>query len=157
MIPMAIYVDADACPVKEDVYRVARRYGIKVHVVSNSQIRVPRDELIELVVVQGGFDAADDWIATHAGAGDIAVTADIPLADRCLRVGVRVLGPKGHEFTEVTIGDALATRSLLDMLRQSGEFAGGPAPFAKADRSRFLAKFDELIHAVRRAYPRETR
>ena len=148
---MPIYIDADACPVKEEVYRVARRYGIKVFVVANAPIRVPGDDLIELVVVRGGFDAADDRIVESVAAGEIVVTADIPLADRCFRAGARVLGPKGVEFTEDAIGDALATRALLDMLRQSGEFGGGPAPFAKADRSRFLGKLDELVHAVRRA------
>jgi len=147
---MPIYVDADACPVKEEVYRVARRYAIKVFVVANAPIRVPAEEIIELVVVRGGFDAADDWIAERLGVGDIAVTADIPLADRCLRRGARVIGPKGLEFTDESIGDALATRALLDMLRQSGEFGGGPAPFAKADRSRFLSKLDEAVHAARR-------
>jgi uncharacterized protein YaiI (UPF0178 family) len=148
---MPIYIDADACPVKEEVYRVARRYGIKVFVVANAPIRVPGDDLIELVVVRGGFDAADDRIVESVAAGDIVVTADIPLADRCIRAGARVLGPKGVEFTEDAICDALATRALLDMLRHSGEFGGGPAPFAKADRSRFLGKLDELVHAVRRA------
>jgi len=147
---MPIYVDADACPVKEEVYRVARRYAIKVYVVSNATLRVPSEELIELVVVRGGFDAADDWIAERIGPGDIAITADIPLAGRCLERGARVLGPKGVEFQEDSIGDALATRALLEMLRQSGEFGGGPAPFAKSDRSRFLSKLDELIHALRR-------
>ena len=148
---MPLYIDADACPVKEEVYRVARRYAVKVFVVANAPIRVPREDLMELVVVPGGFDAADDRIVESVAAGDIVITADIPLADRCLRAGARVLGPKGEEFTEDAIGDALATRALLDMLRQSGEFGGGPAPFAKADRSRFLGKLDELIHAVRRA------
>ncbi len=147
---MPIYVDADACPVKDEVYRVARRYEIKVFVVSNAPLRVPQEPLVELVVVRGGFDAADDWIVEHSGVGDIAITADIPLAGRCLSQSVRVLGPKGLEFTEDAIGDALATRALLDMLRQSGEFTGGPTPFAKSDRSRFLSKLDEMIHAVRR-------
>ena len=147
---MPLFIDADACPVKEEVYRVARRYAVKVFVVANAPIRVPNEDLIELVVVRGGFDAADDWIVEDASTGDIVITADIPLADRCLRAGARVLGPKGIEFTEDAIGDALATRALLDMLRQSGEFGGGPAPFAKVDRSRFLGKLDELIHAVRR-------
>ena len=147
---MSIYLDADACPVKEEVYRVARRCEIKVYVVANSLLRVPPEDLIELAVVKGGFDAADDWIAERIGPGDIAITADIPLADRCLRCGARVLGPKGLEFTEDAIGNALATRALLDTLRQSGEFSGGPAPFAKADRSRFLAKLDEMIHLIRR-------
>jgi uncharacterized protein YaiI (UPF0178 family) len=147
---MAIFIDADACPVKEETYRVARRYGTRVYVVSNSPIRVPREELIEAVVVKGGFDAADDWIADRAGAGDVAITADIPLADRCLRRGARVLGPRGVEFTEDAIGDALATRALLDMLRQSGEIGGGPAPFGKPDRSRYLSKLDEVLSAIRR-------
>jgi hypothetical protein len=147
---MPIYVDADACPVKDEVYRVARRYGIEVYIVANAPIRVPRDDLIALVVVPGGFDAADDWIAERVAKGDIVVTADIPLADRALRREAWVLGPKGDEFTEDAIGNALATRALLDMLRQSGEFGGGPAPFAKSDRSRFLSKLDELIHAARR-------
>ena len=141
---MPIYVDADACPVKDEVFRVARRYGIKVYVVANAPLRVPPEDLIELVVVRGGFDAADNWIVEAIGAGDIAITADIPLADRCLRRGARVLGMKGTEYTEESIGDAVATRALLEMLRQSGEFSGGPAPFAKSDRSRFLSKLDEI-------------
>jgi uncharacterized protein len=147
---MTIYVDADACPVKEEIYRVARRYGVKVYIVANAPIRVPKEELIELIVVSGGFDVADDWIVERIGAGDIAVTTDIPLAGRCLSRGCRVLSPKGSEFTEDAIGDALATRALLEMLRQSGDFGGGPAPFAKSDRSRFLSKLDETIHAIRR-------
>ena len=147
---MSIFVDADACPVKEEVYRIARRHEVKVYVVANAQLRVPAEDLVELVVVRGGFDAADDWIVEHAGPGDVVVTADIPLADRCLRAGARVLGPRGTPFTEETIGEALATRALLDMLRQSGAMGGGPAPFAKADRSRFLAKLDEALHAARR-------
>jgi len=147
---MPIYVDADACPVKEEIYRVARRYGIKVYLVANAPLRVPSEDLIELVVVRGGFDSADDWIVERIGAGDIAITTDIPLAGRCLPRGCRVLSPKGTEFTEGDIGDALAMRSLLEMLRHSGEYRGGPAPMAKADRSRFLSKLDETIHAVRR-------
>lgn len=147
---MPIYIDADACPVKEEVYRVARRYAIKVLVVANAPIRVPADDLIELVLVRGGFDAADDRIVESVAIGDIVITTDIPLADRCIRSGARVLSPKGIEFTEDTIGEALATRALLEMLRQSGAISGGPAPFAKSDRSRFLARLDELIHAVRR-------
>jgi uncharacterized protein YaiI (UPF0178 family) len=147
---MPIYVDADACPVKEEVYRVARRHGVKVFVVSNSSLSVPKDDLIEMVEVRGGFDAADDWIAERAGGGDIVVTSDIPLAGRCLRQGARVLGPGGRAFTEDSIGEALATRGLLEMLRQSGEYRGGPAPFSKADRSRFLSKLDEAVHAARR-------
>ena len=147
---MAIYIDADGCPVKEEVYRVARRYEEHVFVVANATIAVPREPLIEQIVVRAGFDAADDWIAEHARPGDIVVTADIPLAERGLKAGARVLGPRGVPFNEETIGDALATRALLDMLRQSGQHGGGPPPFAKADRSRFLSKLDEFIHAARR-------
>jgi uncharacterized protein YaiI (UPF0178 family) len=147
---MPIYVDADACPVKDEIYRVARRYEIKVFIVSNAPLRVPHEPLIELVVVRGGFDAADNWIVEHAGKGDITITADIPLAGHCLDRNVRVLGPTGLEFTEDTIGDALATRALLEMLRQSGKFTGGPVPFSKSDRSRFLSKLDEMIHAAQR-------
>lgn len=158
---MAIYVDADACPVKAEIYRVAKRYGVKVLVVSNASLFVPTDELVEMVTVRNGFDAADDWIVERAGPGDIVVTADIPLAERCLKKGARVLGPKGHAFTEDRIGEALATRALLDMLRQGGQYGGGPAPFAAADRSRFLSKLDETIHAARRdertARPNENR
>jgi uncharacterized protein YaiI (UPF0178 family) len=147
---MVIYIDADACPVKEEIYRVARRYSIAVFVVANSAMRVPKEDGIELVVVKGGFDAADDWIVERAGPGDIAITTDIPLAARCLAKSARVIGPKGVEFTEVDIGNALATRGLLEMLRQSGDHSSGPAPFNDADRSRFLSKLDNLIHAVRR-------
>jgi uncharacterized protein len=147
---MSIYVDADACPVKDEVYRVARRYTIKVFVVANMAMRVPPEPLIELVVVKGRFDAADDWIVERVSVGDVVITADILLADRCLRKGARVLGPKGDVFTEDAIGDAVTTRALLDMLRQSGEFAGGPAPFSKSDRSRFLSKLDDAVHASRR-------
>lgn len=147
---MSIFIDADACPVKDEVYRVARRHEVKVFVVANANMRVPAEPLIELVVVRGGFDAADNWIAERIGPGDVAITSDIPLADRCLKSGARVLGPKGNLFTEDAIGEALATRALLDMLRQSGEFCGGPAPFAKADRSRFLSRLDDALHAARR-------
>ena len=147
---MTIFIDGDACPVKDEVYRVARRYAVKVVVVANAPLRVPTDPLIELVVVKGGFDAADDWIEARIEADDIAITADIPLADRCLRKGAAVLGPKGDPFTESAIGDALATRALLEMLRQSGAIGGGPAPFAKTDRSRFLSALDETIQKLRR-------
>lgn len=152
---MAIFVDADACPVKDEVYRVATRHGLKVYVVSNSHLFVPPNELFERVTVKGGFDAADDWIVEKAAAGDIVITSDIPLAERSLLKGARVLDPKGNTFTEETIGDALATRALMEMLRQSGQMGGGPAPFAKADRSRFLAKLDETIHAVKREQARK--
>jgi len=147
---MPIYVDADACPVKDETYRVARRHEVKVFVVSNASLFVPKEDLIEMVVVRGGFDAADDWIADRATAGDVVITSDIPLAERCLTTGSRVLGPTGRVFTEDAIGDAMATRALHDMLRQSGEFGGGPRPFSKTDRSRFLSKLDETLHAIRR-------
>lgn len=145
-----IYIDADACPVKNEVYRVAKRHEIQVFVVSNSPIWVPKDERVEAVEVRGGFDVADDWIVERVEANNIVITTDIPLADRCLRKEAKVLGPRGREFTEDSIGDALSTRALLEMLRQGGEFGGGPAPFSKVDRSRFLSKLDELIVAVRR-------
>lgn len=147
---MTVFVDADACPVKDEVYRVARRYAWPVKVVANQWMRVPPDAGIELVVVEGGFDAADDWIAERAGRTDVVVTADIPLAARCLASGARVLGPKGREFTEDSIGDALATRELMSQLRDLGEVAGGPAPFAKRDRSEFLQKLDTIVQAIRR-------
>jgi uncharacterized protein len=147
-----IYVDADACPVKAEVYKVARRYDLAVKVVANTPMRVPADELIELVVCPG-FGAADDWIVENAGTGDIVITTDIPLAARCLEKAARVLGPKGREFTDRDIGEALATRELLDTLRQGGAVTGGPAPMTAKDRSRFLSRLDELSNAVRRVQP----
>ena len=146
-----LYVDADACPVKEEVFRVAKRYGFKVFVVSNGRIRVPTDPLVEMVVVTGHFDAADDWIAERITATDIAVTSDIPLASRCLAKGARVLDPKGKVFTPESIGDALASRELMAYLRDSGSITGGPAPFEARDRSRFLQKLDDLIQAILKA------
>ncbi|WP_435007628.1 YaiI/YqxD family protein [Tundrisphaera lichenicola] len=150
---MEIYIDGDACPVKDEVYKVAARYGLKVFLVTNQAIFVPDRLDIERVVVKGGLDVADDWIAEKIGPDDIAITADIPLAHRCLEKGARVIGPKGVVFTDATIGEALATRELLDTLRQSGVMGGGPAPYAPKDRSRFLAKLDETIHAIRRKRP----
>jgi uncharacterized protein YaiI (UPF0178 family) len=149
---LIIYVDADACPVKEEVYRVARRYAMRVIMVANVPLRVPTDDLVQMVV-RSGFGAADDWIAEQAGPGDIVVTADIPLAARCLEKGARVLDPKGHLFTDNDIGSALAMRGLLDELRQGGVMTGGPAPMAAKDRSRFLSKLDELVNAVHRTHP----
>ena len=148
---LTIYIDADACPVKEEVYKVARRYGIRTAVVANAPLRVPADPLVELVVRQG-FGAADDWIAEQAGPGDVVVTADIPLAARCLAKGARVLDPKGWPLTDSAIGAALATRDLMDELRRSGVVTGGPAPRTAKDRSRFLAQLDEAINAVRREH-----
>jgi len=144
----AIFVDADACPVKEEIYRVARRYGVHVTLVADSWMRVPEEDGIELVVVKGDFDAADDWIVEQAGAGDVVVTGDIPLADRCLRLGARVLGLRGREFTEDTIGEAMAGRELAADLRDMGIQTGGPRPFEKRDRSVFLQKLDAMLHAA---------
>jgi uncharacterized protein YaiI (UPF0178 family) len=146
-----IYIDADACPVKAEVYKVARRYGMQVSVVANTPLRVPADELVELVVRQG-FGAADDWIAEQAGPVDIVITADIPLAARCLAKGARILDPKGHSFTDNDIGAALAMRDLMEQLRQGGAVAGGPAPMTTKDRSRFLSKLDEAVNSVRRTH-----
>ena len=142
-----IYVDADGCPVKDEVYRVARRYALKVYLVSNSPIRIPEEDLFELVIVKGQFDAADDWIVEHVSANDIAVSSDIPLAARCLAKGARVLDPKGRVFTQESIGGVLANRDLMAHLRDLGNFTGGPGPFAKRDRSRFFQSLDNVIQA----------
>jgi hypothetical protein len=146
---LMIYIDADGCPVKDEVYRVAARYDLAVRVVANTNQRIPPSSNIEAVVVGQGTGVADDWIAGHAGAADIVVTADIPLAARCIKNGARVLGPKGREFTPDSIGDALASRELSDHLRQMGLMTGGPAPMSKKDRSRFMAGLDRIINAVR--------
>ena len=146
-----IFVDADACPVKDEVYRVASRYQVPVTVVANSYLRVPREALINMVVVDDGFDAADDYIAEHATPRSVVVTADIPLADRCLKAGSIVLGSNGKPFTDASIGMALATRSIMTDLRAGGDIVGGPSPFTKADRSRFLSALDEAIGRLRRA------
>lgn len=145
-----IFVDADACPVKEEVYRVAERYELQVTLVADSWMRIPRDDRVRLEVVDRDADAADDWIVEHVGANDIVIAADIPLAARCLEKGAFVLGHKGKPFTEDNIGSALATRNLLSDLRDFGEVMGGPAPFSKQDRSLFLQKLDEAINAIRR-------
>lgn len=145
-----LYIDADACPVKNEVFRVSRRHNLKVYLVANSPMRIPPDELIELVIVHEGPDAADDWIAEHITETDIAVTADIPLAARCLKKGAKALDPKGRAFTEDSIGDALATRDLMSFLRDMGAVTGGPPPFEQKDRSRFLQRLDELVHAIMR-------
>jgi len=145
-----IYIDADSCPVKLEVYRVAARYRLNVILVSNSRMKLPDNVSARLVMVDGGLDAADDWIAEHATGRDIVVTADIPLAARCLKKEAKVLGPKGVSFTEESIGDALATRELMNHLRDLGEIGGGPAPFEKRDRSRFLHKLDEVTQAMLR-------
>ena len=147
---MAIYVDADACPVKAEIYRVAERYRLKVFVVSNSYLNVPRDPRHELVVVSDSFDAADNWIAERVGPDDIVVTADIPLADRSIKAGASVIGNTGLPFTPASIGMAMANRELLSNLRAMGEITGGPKPMAQRDRSRFLSALDEVIQKIRR-------
>jgi uncharacterized protein YaiI (UPF0178 family) len=149
---IAIYIDADACPVKQEIYRVAERHAgkgtaLKAFVVSNSPIAVPRDmgDLIERVVVGAGMDEADNWIAERAKRGDIVITADVPLASRAVKAGAEVIAPNGKPFTEESIGMALATRNLMDSLRSSGEITGGPKPFAPRDRSEFLSALDRAI------------
>jgi uncharacterized protein YaiI (UPF0178 family) len=147
-----IFIDADACPVKSEVYRVADRYRLEVTVVANSWMRVPKNDRLLLEVVEDGFDAADDWIVDHVTADDIVVTADIPLAHRCLKKGARVLGTKGVPFTDANIGSALATRDLLSELRDLGEVRGGPPPLRRRDRSKFLQQLDEMVQKIRRGH-----
>lgn len=149
--PIRIYVDADACPVKDEVYRVAGRHGLVVHVVSNAFIALPKDEMIRRVVVAAGPDVADDWIAERAGRGDVVVTADVPLAARCVAKGADVVAPNGRPFTENSIGMALATRNLMDDLRSAGQTTGGPRPFSRRDRSAFLSALDLAIQRLKRA------
>jgi uncharacterized protein YaiI (UPF0178 family) len=149
--PIAIYIDADACPVKQEIYRVAERHGLKVYVVSNSPIAIPRDPLIERVVVPAGMDAADDWIAERAARGSIVITQDIPLAARAVKAGAVAIAPNGKPFTEDSIGMALATRNLMDSLRSAGEITGGPRPFAPKDRSVFLQSLEREIVRLKRA------
>lgn len=148
--PIQIYIDADACPVKDEAYRVAGRYGLKVWVVANSFMLVPQSPMIERVIVDGGFDAADNWIAERAAVGAIVITSDIPLAGRCVKVGAEVIGPSGKPFTESSVGMALATRNLMQDLRAMGEVTGGPKPFAARDRSRFLSTLDETVVRLKR-------
>jgi len=143
-----LYVDADACPVKDEIYRVARRHGLMVHVVANSRLNVPRDPLFRAVVVSGKFDAADDWIAEAVTKADVAITSDLLLAARCLKQGARVLDPKGRLFTDDSIGDALASREISAFLRDMGEQGGGPKPYSAADRSRFLGALETQIQAL---------
>jgi uncharacterized protein YaiI (UPF0178 family) len=145
-----ILIDADGCPVKDEVYRVAKRYGLQVKVVSNAWMRTPDQGGIELVVVGNRFDAADDWIVEQAGESDIVISPDIPLASRCLERGARVLGPTGRPFHRDNIGDLMASRELMSQLRDMGTVTGGPAPFGKKDRSRFLQRLDETVQAVLR-------
>jgi len=171
---ITIYIDADACPVKQEVYRVAERHALKsaalkVFVVSNSPIAIPRDgifggppdakpgatfagdPLIERVVVGSGMDEADNWIAERAGTGDIVITADVPLASRCVKAGAEVIAPNGRAFTKDSIGLTLATRNLMDSLRSADEITGGPKPFSPRDRSSFLSALDQAIVRLKRA------
>ena len=155
--PPVLYVDADACPVKEEVYRVARRYGLKVLLVANAWVRPPADRLadgapmVEAVTVDQGPDVADDWIAERCGPRDVVVTSDIPLAGRCLARGAAVLRPTGRAFDVASIGQALASREVAEHLRSFGQVTSGPPPFAPADRSRFLQALDTAVVKARRA------
>jgi uncharacterized protein YaiI (UPF0178 family) len=147
---IAIYVDADACPVKEEVYRVAGRHGIRVFIVANGFVSVPRDPLVERVIVPSGPDVADDWIAERAGPAAIVVTADIPLADRVVKAGGAAIAPNGRAFDAGSIGMALATRNLMTELRSAGHTTSGPRPFAPKDRSAFLGALDRAVVRLKR-------
>ena len=149
-----VYIDADACPVKQEVYKVADRCNLRVFVVSNTPIHVPTgQDRIRNIAVGPGDDAADDWIAENISAGDICITADIPLASRCIKQGASALGMRGKPFSEDSIGDALATRELMSTLRDTGQISGGPPPMTKKDRSRFLDSLDQIIQKIRREMP----
>jgi uncharacterized protein YaiI (UPF0178 family) len=146
-----IFIDGDGCSVKSETYKVADRYELLVTVVANKPMMVPSNSRTKMIVVrEGHLDAADDWIADNVEAKDIVITSDIPLAHRCLQKGARVLGPKGEEFTEDGVGEAMATRELMQTLRQFGGQMGGPAPMSPKDRSRFLGKLDQIVHSIRR-------
>jgi len=145
-----IFVDADACPVKDEIYKVAWRHEVPVTIVSNSRIRIPEHALIDRIVVGDGFDAADDWIAEASGATSIVITSDILLADRCLKVGATVIAATGKPFTTSSIGAAIATRAIMADLRAGGAQIGGPAPFSKTDRSQFLQALDRAVVQLRR-------
>ena len=147
---IVILVDADACPVKEEIYKVAARHALPVAIVANAPIAVPRDPTIRRVHVAEGPDVADDWIAARAHAGSIVVTADIPLAARCVKAGAGVIAPDGKAHSEATIGVTLATRNLMDSLRSAGEVTGGPRPFSPRDRSAFLSALDLAIQRLKR-------
>ena len=148
---LRIYIDADACPVKDEIYKVAARHAVPVTVVAGGFIRVPQDPMIERVSAGAGMDAADDWIAARADAASIVVTADIPLASRCLKAGAQAIAPNGRAFTEDSIGMTLAVRNLMHDLRSTGDVTGGPAPFKPSDRSAFLSALDQAIRRARRA------
>ncbi|QLY26384.1 YaiI/YqxD family protein [Bdellovibrio sp. KM01] len=146
-----IYIDADGCPVKDETYKVAERYQLKVFVVANKYLNVPQGSRVQMIVASTDFDAADDWIVDHAQKGDIVITADILLAERCVKKQVRAIGSKGIEFTEDSIGSAVATRELMQNLRHMGEVRGGPAPMDKKDRSKFLSTLDQVIQQLKRS------
>ena len=148
---MAIYVDGDACPVKQEVLKVAERHGLRIVLVANQWQVLAREELVEMILVAAEADAADDWIAEQAGPGDIVVTADIPLADRCLKAGARVLNHTGKAFTAENIGGALAMRGLLADLRDGGQISGGGPSFSRQDRARFLVSLENTVQAVKKA------
>jgi uncharacterized protein len=148
--PIHIYVDADACPVKDEIYRIAARHRLPVTVVAAGFIRVPQDPLIERIAAGSGMDAADDWIAERAGPGAIVVTADVPLASRCVKAGATAIAPNGRPFSEDAIGMTLAVRNLMHDLRSAGEVTGGPRPFAPKDRSAFLSALDQAIRRLQR-------
>ena len=147
-----VLVDADACPVKEEIYKVAFRHDVPVAVVSNSPIRIPVHPLIERVIVSANFDAADDWIAERANSDAVCITADILLAERCLKAGATVIAPNGRPFTSASIGGAIATRAIMADLRAGGDIVRGPPPVSKADRSRFLSALDEAIVRLKRVH-----
>jgi uncharacterized protein YaiI (UPF0178 family) len=147
---LTIFIDADGCPVKDEAYKVAARYQLKVYVVANKRINTPMHPSIEMIVVSAGPDEADNWIAENIAEHDICITTDIPLADRCLKKNAKVLGARGDEFTEDMIGEALATRELMKELREMGQVGGGPAPFQPRDRSQFLSNLDRIIQKIKR-------
>jgi uncharacterized protein YaiI (UPF0178 family) len=152
---MRIYIDADACPVKDEVYRVAARHALPVTVVAAGFIRVPQDPMIERVAAGSAMDAADDWIAARARPGDLVITADVPLASRCVKAGAEVIAPNGRPFSEESIGMTLAVRNLMQDLRAAGEITRGPPPFSPRDRSAFLSALDEAIRRVQRSRTQE--
>lgn len=147
---MKIFIDADGCPVKEETYKVSLRYQLPVIVVANKSLHVPFSPLIQMQVVSEGADEADNWIAENISQDDVCITADIPLADRCLKKNAKVIDVRGEEFTEDSIGDQMATRELMKILREAGEVKGGPAPFGKRDRSNFLGSLDRVIQSIMR-------
>lgn len=145
-----IFIDADGCPVKDEVYKVAGRYKLSVLLVANKALNLPLNPLLQMVVVKGTFDAADDWIVQNSEAGDIVITSDILLANRCVKKSVRCVGHRGDEFTEDNVGHAVANRELMENLRQMGEIRGGPAPMDKKARSQFLGTLDRVIQSLKR-------